>query len=150
MSLKYRKLPQALILHSHINTSAIMYIYGQLWTTLPTHVCMRAHTLAASSRGSKWTQTCYNVWVILQHLWIYRSGFRRPELTVREEELWRGKWWLEAPRSPAGEKTWSTWLVLRESMGNCLLTPTGHRAPSVVPVSPRLFPSWPGPPWPSF
>lgn len=59
--------------------------------------------------GLKWTQTCYNVRVTLQHLWIYSSALHTPESTAMEEELKRGRCWAGAPRSPEGEKTWSTW-----------------------------------------
>lgn len=129
MSLKYRKLPQTLNLHSHINTSAIIYTHRQLWTTLHTHAHTWAHTPSARLWRSGWTWTCYNVRVMLQHLWIYNSALYRPEPTATEEEPKRGRWWAKTPKSPEGEKTWSTWLVLKENTENCLLALTGHRAP---------------------
>lgn len=47
----------------------------------------------------------------------------------------------EAPRFPEGEKSWSVWLVLKESTENRLLTLTGHRAPAIAHVFSLLTPA---------
>lgn len=84
MGLKYRKLPRALILHSHINTPAIIYTYCQLQTILHTHAHTQPGREALSGHGHI---TRYG----LQHLWIHNSASTRQKSTVMGGELGRGR-----------------------------------------------------------